>query len=342
MPTKSVEVRLASRPQGEPTRDNFAFATVDLPDPKPGEVLVRNVCMSVDPYMRGRMNEGRSYVPPFQIGQTLEGGAVGRVVSSLDQKLPAGTFVQSIYGWREAFVAPASSLKAVDTSVAPPSAYLGILGVTGLTAWVGLLRIAGLKHGETVFISGGAGAVGSAACQFAKMHGCKVLASASSEQKFAFLRDELKVDYAFSYRDGEPLEHLKKGAPQGIDVYFDNTGGPQLEAALAALRNFGRVVMCGVFDLLVGAPLPGTATLCAMGLTTGGRWAQARMALHYLALLETLRSGTPPFRVALLHSGVGRYGVEDVLEEHLRAVVSHVVARLTRLARIGPEGGIDG
>jgi len=206
------------------------------------------------------MNEGRSYVPPFQIGQTLEGGAVGRVVSSLDQKLPAGTFVQSIYGWREAFVAPASSLKAVDTSVAPPSAYLGILGVTGLTAWVGLLRIAGLKHGETVFISGGAGAVGSAACQIAKMHGCKVLASASSEQKVAFLRDELKVDYAFSYRDGEPLEHLKKGAPQGIDVYFDNTGGPQLEAALAALRNFGRVVMCGGISGY-NTPVPGPRNL---------------------------------------------------------------------------------
>lgn len=260
MPTKSVEVRLASRPQGEPTRDNFAFATVDLPDPKPGEVLVRNVCMSVDPYMRGRMNEGRSYVPPFQIGQTLEGGAVGRVVSSLDQKLPAGTFVQSIYGWREAFVAQASSLKAVDTSIAPPSAYLGILGVTGLTAWVGLLRIAGLKHGETVFISGGAGAVGSAACQIAKMHGCKVLASASSEQKVAFLRDELKVDYAFSYRDGEPLEHLKKGAPQGIDVYFDNTGGPQLEAALAALRNFGRAVLCGGISGY-NTPVPGPRNL---------------------------------------------------------------------------------
>jgi NADPH-dependent curcumin reductase CurA len=260
MPTKSLEVRLASRPQGEPTRDNFAFATVDLPDPKPGEVLVRNVCMSVDPYMRGRMNEGKSYVPPFQIGQALEGGAVGRVVSSLDQKLPAGTFVQSIYGWREAFVAPASQLKAVDTSLAPPSAYLGILGVTGLTAWVGLLRIAGLKHGETVFISGGAGAVGSAACQIAKMHGCKVLASASSEQKVAFLRDELKVDYAFNYRDGEPLDHLKKGAPEGIHVYFDNTGGPQLEAALAALRNYGRIAMCGGISGY-NTPVPGPRNL---------------------------------------------------------------------------------
>lgn len=245
MPTRSLEVRLASRPQGEPTLDNFSFATVDIPDPKPGEVLVRNVCMSVDPYMRGRMNEGKSYVPPFQIGQPMEGGAVGRVVASQDEKLPIGTFVQSIYGWREAYVAPVSNLQIVDTSLAPPSAYLGILGVTGLTAWVGLFRIASLKEGETLFISAGAGAVGSAACQLARMHGCRVLASASSENKVAFLRNELKVDYAFNYRDGEPLDHLKHGAPEGIHVYFDNTGGPQLEAALYVLRNYGRVALCG-------------------------------------------------------------------------------------------------
>jgi NADPH-dependent curcumin reductase CurA len=245
MPIQSREVRLASRPQGEPTLSNFSIATVDLPDPKPGEVLVRNICISVDPYMRGRMNEGSSYVPPFQIGQPMEGGAVGKVVATMDERLPAGTFVHSFYGWREAYVAPASSLQVVDTSVAPPSAYLGILGVTGLTAWVGLFRIAGLKEGETVFVSAGAGAVGSAACQLAKMHGCRVLASAGTEDKVAFLRDELKVDYAFNYRDGVPLDQLKKGAPEGIDVYFDNTAGPQLEAALYVLRNHGRVALCG-------------------------------------------------------------------------------------------------
>jgi NADPH-dependent curcumin reductase CurA len=245
MPTQSREVRLASRPQGVPTLDNFSFATVDVSDPQPGEVLVRNVCMSVDPYMRGRMNEGKSYVPPFQIGQPLEGGAVGRVVASQDEKLPVGTFVQSIYGWREAYVAPASKLQIVDTSLAPPSAFLGILGVTGFTAWIGLFRVAGLNKGETIFISAGAGAVGSAACQFAKLHGCRVLASAGAENKVAFLRDELKVDYAFNYRDGEPFDHLKKGAPEGIHVYFDNTGGPQLEAALYLLRNYGRVALCG-------------------------------------------------------------------------------------------------
>jgi NADPH-dependent curcumin reductase CurA len=260
MPTESREVRLASRPQGEPSLDNFSFATVEVRDPNPGEVLVRNVCISVDPYMRGRMNDAKSYVPPFQIGQPLEGGAIGRVLASQDEKFPVGSYAQSIYGWREAFVAPATSLQIVDTTAAPPSAYLGILGVTGLTAWVGLYHIAKLKIGETIFVSGGAGAVGNAACQFARIHGCKVIASAGSEKKVSFLRDELKVEYAFNYRDGEPLEHLKRGAPDGIHVYFDNTGGPQLEAALSALRNYGRIAMCGGIAGY-NTPVPGPRNL---------------------------------------------------------------------------------
>ena len=263
MPTESREIRLASRPQGEPTLDNFSFATVEIRDPLPGEVLVRNMYISVDPYMRGRMNEGKSYVPPFQIGQALEGGAIGQVMASQDAKLPAGTYVQSIYGWREYFVAPAAKLQAVDVTKAPASAYLGILGVTGLTAWVGLYRIASLKIGETVFISAGAGAVGNAACQLAKVHGCNVIASAGTEEKVRFLREELKVNYAFNYLDGEPLEHLKRAAPDGIHVYFDNTGGPQLEAALSALRNYGRVAMCGAIANY-NVPSPGPHNLAAV------------------------------------------------------------------------------
>ncbi len=260
MPTESREVRLASRPQGEPSLNNFSFATAEVRDPNPGEVLVRNVCISVDPYMRGRMNDSKSYIPPFQIGQPLEGGAIGRVITSQDEKVPVGSYVQSIYGWREAFVAPASSLQIVDTTAAPPSAYLGILGVTGLTAWVGLNRIANLKIGETVFVSGGAGAVGNAACQLARIGACKVIASAGSEEKVRFLRDELKIDYAFNYRDGDPLEHLRRCAPEGIHVYFDNTGGPQLEAALSGLRNFGRIVMCGGIAAY-NTPVPGPRNL---------------------------------------------------------------------------------
>jgi hypothetical protein len=245
MATESREIRLARRPQGEPGLDCFAFATVNLPDPAAGEVLVRNLFMSVDPYMRGRMNEGKSYVPQFEVGKPLEGGAIGRVVASQHDNFPVGTLVFSMYGWREAFVAPVSNLKIIDATVVSPSAYLGILGVTGLTAWVGLFSIAKLKDGETVFISAGAGAVGSAACQFAKMHGCRVIASAGSDEKLNYLRNELKVDFAFNYRDGDLREHLRKGAPEGIHVYFDNTQGPQLEAALQALVNYGRVAMCG-------------------------------------------------------------------------------------------------
>jgi NADPH-dependent curcumin reductase CurA len=260
MPTESREVRLAARPQGEPSLDDFSFATVEVRDPDPGEVLVRNVRISVDPYMRGRMNDAKSYVPPFQIGQPLEGGAVGRVLASQDDKLPVGTYVQSFYGWREAFVAPAASLQIVDTGVAPASAYLGILGATGLTAWVGLNHIARMKVGETVFVSGGAGAVGNVACQLARIHGCKVIASAGSEEKVHFLRDELKVEYAFNYRDGNPLEHLKRATPDGIHVYFDNTGGPQLEAALSALRNYGRIAMCGGIAGY-NTPVPGPRNL---------------------------------------------------------------------------------
>jgi NADPH-dependent curcumin reductase CurA len=260
MPTVSREVRLASRPHGEPSLDNFSFATVEVPEPNPGEVLVRNVFLSVDPYMRGRMNDAKSYVPPFQVGQPLEGSAVGRVIASQEDGFPVGTYVQSFYGWREAFVAPAARLQVVDISVAPASAYLGILGVTGLTAWVGLNRIANLKNGETVFVSGAAGAVGNAVCQLAKMHDCKVIASAGSEEKIRFLREELKVDYAFNYRDGSPLEHLSKGAPEGIDVYFDNTGGPQLEAALNSLRNSGRIAMCGGIAGY-NTPVPGPRNL---------------------------------------------------------------------------------
>ena len=230
---------------GEPVPENFQMAEADIPDPQPGEVVVRNEYVSVDPYMRGRMNDVKSYVPPFEIGKPMTGGAVGRVIQSNEPTLPVGTYVTSMYGWREVFVAPAVALQRVDVTLAPPSAFLGTLGITGLTAWVGLFKIAALKDGETVFVSGGAGAVGTIACQLAELHGCRVIASAGTAEKIAFLKDELKVDYAFNYRDADPVDQLKLGAPNGLDVFFDNTGGPQLEAALSSMRMRGRIVMCG-------------------------------------------------------------------------------------------------
>jgi NADPH-dependent curcumin reductase CurA len=260
MPITSNEIRLVSRPKGEPVAENFQLVKAEVGDPQPGEVLVRNEYISVDPYMRGRMNDGKSYVPPFELGKAMTGGAVGRVLQSQEPTLPVGTYVMSMYGWREAFVAPAVALQRVDVSLAPPSAFLGTLGVTGMTAWVGLVKIAALKDGETVFVSGGGGAVGSIACQLAKLRGCRVIASAGAPDKIAFLKDELKVDYAFNYRDGEPVGHLKQGAPDGIDVYFDNTGGPQLEAALSSLRERGRIAMCGAIAGY-STPVPGPRNL---------------------------------------------------------------------------------
>ena len=260
MPTNSKEIHLASRPQGEPTLEQFAFVSVELPEPEPGEVLVRNLYLSVDPYMRGRMNATKSYAPPFEIGKPMYGGAIGRVLRSNDPGVPEGSLVSSMFGWREAFVAPAKDVQLVDPKGAPVPAFLGTLGMTGLTAWGGLFKIGALQDGETVFISGAAGAVGSVACQLAKLHGCTVIASAGSDQKVAFLRDELQVDYAFDYHDGEPLTHLEKAAPEGIHVYFDNTGGPQLEAAIGSLQWHGRVVLCGAIAGY-NTPVPGPCNL---------------------------------------------------------------------------------
>src|SRR3984893_15821174 len=178
----SYEVRLASRPQGWPTPDNFSLVRVDVPPPADGEVLVRNLFMSVDPYMRGRMNDVKSYVPPFQIGQRLEGHAVGEVVESRDAASSSGDIVTSMRGWREYVVAPARDLRAVDRRVQPLSAYLGLLGMPGMTAWVGL-NLVDVKAGDRVFISAAAGAVGSTAGQLAKFRSCFVVGSAGSAEK---------------------------------------------------------------------------------------------------------------------------------------------------------------
>ena len=194
--------------------------------------------------MRGRMNDVKSYVPPFQIGQPLDGGAIGRVVESTVPELAAGAIVQSMAGWRDYFVAKASDLRVVDGSVAPLSRYLGVLGMPGHTAWVGL-KLAEAKAGDVVFISGAAGAVGSIAGQIAKQRGCTVIGSAGSAAKVAILRDQLGFAAAFNYRDDEVRKQLAVAAPDGIDVYFDNVGGDHLEAAIACMRDHGRIAACG-------------------------------------------------------------------------------------------------
>jgi NADPH-dependent curcumin reductase CurA len=246
--TTSREVRLKSRPEGMPQPGNFEVASVDLPDPGAGEVQVKNLYMSVDPYMRGRMYDRPSYVPPFQIGEALQGGAVGEVVASNDASLKVGDIVQSMLGWRERYNAPAAAVQKIDTQGLPPQAFLGVAGMPGMTAYVGLLKIAALKEGDVVFVSAAAGAVGSVVCQIAKLKGHTVIGSAGGDEKAAFLR-EIGVDHVIDYKKTPDLTAaLKEAAPKGIDVYFENVGGEHLEAALEAAKPFARFAMCGMIS----------------------------------------------------------------------------------------------
>jgi hypothetical protein len=260
----SREIRLASRPRGIPTAANFTLARVELEPLPDQQVLVRNLFMSVDPYMRGRMNDGKSYVAPFEIGKVLEGGAVGEVVESRAKEFKVGDAVVSSFGWREYFIASPKDLHPVSRNVQPLSVYLGALGMTGMTAWAGL-NLVEVKAGDVIFISGAAGAVGNVAGQLAKLRGCKVIGSAGSMAKVMFLREECGFDVAFDYKTAPVLDQLNLEAPDGIDVYFDNVGGETLEAALSALRVHGRIIACGgIAGYNEEKPRPGPSNLFNM------------------------------------------------------------------------------
>src|SRR4051812_29649974 len=246
--TSSREIHLASRPHGWPTSENFRTVEVDLPDPGQGEVLVRNTFMSVDPYMRGRMNDVKSYVPPFQLDRPLDGGAVGEVVVSNAEGFSEDDLVLHQLGWREHAVLPASHVRKVAADGVPESAFLGVLGMPGLTAYVGLLDVAGMKEGDVVFVSGAAGAVGSLAGQIAKLRGNTVIGSAGSDAKVAHLTEDLGFDEAFNYKSGPVGRSLAAAAPKGIDVYFDNVGGEHLEAAIGVANRNGRFALCGAIS----------------------------------------------------------------------------------------------
>ncbi len=240
----SREIRLVSRPTGFPDEDLFEIAESPISDPGDGQVLIRNAYFSVDPYMRPRMNDVRSYVAPFTLGEPMTGGAVGQVVSSRHESLSEGDWVLHGLGWREWALSEGSRVTKIDPKLAPVSTALGVLGMPGFTAWYGLFEIGKPEQDETVFVSGAAGAVGSAAGQMAKIAGCRVVGSAGSPEKVAWL-EELGFDTAFDYRQQPVRAAIREAAPDGIDVYFDNVGGDHLEAAIGALHNYGRVVACG-------------------------------------------------------------------------------------------------
>ena len=261
MSVMSKEVRLVSRPSGMPTAANFHLAETEVCGPEENQVLVRNLYISVDPYMRGRMRDVKSYVPPFELGKAMSGGALGEVVESRDDRFKAGDAVVSNYGWREYFTAIGQALVPVSRDVAPLSVYLGTLGMTGMTAWAGL-KLVDVKAGDVVFVSGAAGAVGNVAGQLAKIYGCRVIGSAGSAEKVKVLREKCGFDSVFNYKEGRTIDLLNEAAPDGIDVYFDNVGGESLEAALSALRVHGRIIACGMISSYnESAPQPGPSNL---------------------------------------------------------------------------------
>jgi NADPH-dependent curcumin reductase CurA len=267
----SHEIHLKQRPVGIPTESNFQLVKTTVPIPTKGEFLVRNIWMSVDPYMRGRMREMKSYIPPFQLNKPLEGACVGQVIESNNIQFKVGDYVLSNFGWREYWLSSDSNgVTNIDPKIAPIQSYLGIMGLTGLTAYVGLLKVGELKYNvgrdNTIFVSAAAGAVGSAVCQIAKIKGCHVVGSAGSQEKVKWLLDEAKINNAFNYNEigeGNISSELRKFCPNGIDIYFDNVGGKHLEAALDNMKMFGKIVLCGMISQynLTTAPLTGPSNL---------------------------------------------------------------------------------
>ncbi|MCP2169431.1 NADP-dependent oxidoreductase [Goodfellowiella coeruleoviolacea] len=243
------EFRLASRPVGEPGPENFALVETELPEPGPGQVLVRNTWMSVDPYMRGRMNDAESYIAKFELGGPLEGDAIGEVIASNAADVPVGATVSHFRGWREHALLNADEVRVVDTAIARPQDYLGALGATGLTAYLALTETAPVTPGDVVFVSAAAGAVGSVAGQLArKLGAARVIGSAGGPDKCRRLVETFGFDAALDYRAGSVAEQLAAAAPDGIDVYLDNVGGDHLEAAIDALKVHGKAALVGMIS----------------------------------------------------------------------------------------------
>ncbi|MCC3158021.1 NADP-dependent oxidoreductase [Hymenobacter sp. 15J16-1T3B] len=267
-------ILLDHRPKGEPTAEVFRFETADAPRPQAGQVLLKTLYVSVDPYMRGRMNAGKSYVAPFEVGQPISGGVVAQVVESQLDKLPAGTIVVGNLAWSEYQVSDGKGLQPVPRDAAPLSYYLGLLGMTGLTAYFGLLDICQPQPGETVVVSGAAGAVGTVVGQLAKIQGARVVGTAGSAEKIAYLKDELGFDEAINYKTADVAAALAQACPDGVDCYFDNVGGAVTDAVYGLLNKHARIALCGQIstynaqEVPVG-PRPETKLLQSSALLKG-------------------------------------------------------------------------
>ena len=240
------KVLLASRPQGAVTEQNFRIVDVPMPQPSEGEVLVRNAWLSIDPYMRGRMNDAKSYVPPAQLDEVMVGQTVGEVIDSRDPTINVGDKVLTQLGWQSHGIAKAADVVKIDARRVPASYYLGLLGMPGLTAWFGLFEIGQPRAGETVLVSAASGAVGSVVGQLAKIHGCRAVGIAGGKAKCEHVVGELGFDACVDHRAGNLYDDLRAACPDGIDVDFENVGGTVLDTALRLMNRHSRVVLCGL------------------------------------------------------------------------------------------------
>lgn len=262
LPTRAREWQLVRRPEGRAVAGDFALVEVDVPKPSPGQVVIRNTHLSVDPYMRGRMDDKPSYIDPFPLHAALEGAAIGVVVESRAGGFAAGDVVEHFFGLRDVTVTEASNIAQVDLDGLPAEAFLGVMGGPGLTAWLGVVDVAAVRAGDVVLVTGAAGAVGSLAAQVARLRGAShVIGSAGTAEKVRHLREDLGLDSAFDYHDGDFGQQLASAAPEGIDVLFDNVGGSQLEAAIDNVRIGGRLALCGMASQYDGQAASGPRNL---------------------------------------------------------------------------------
>ncbi|KEK23361.1 NADP-dependent oxidoreductase [Bacillus gaemokensis] len=249
MTIQNQQIVLAKRPEGVPTEDTFEFRNISIDELKEGQVLVKTLYLSVDPYMRGRMNAGKSYVAPYEVNHPISGGIIGEVIKSRSEKLKAGDKVQGSLPWQLYNTVDALSIRKIENTNVPLSAYLSVLGMTGLTAYFGLLDIGQPKRGETVVVSGAAGAVGSIVGQIAKIKGARVVGIAGSDEKIAHLENDLGFDKGINYKATDDLQKvLAEACPDGVDVYFDNVGGKVSDAVISLLNDFARIPLCGAIS----------------------------------------------------------------------------------------------